>query len=372
MSKIFVCSVGTSAAKATGIGANQLPGWVKEQGSVDHAAKSIFTTFQYEDPKQKPPSRILSAEIYSLINMNLTDNDRVHLIASDTDDGEACAKAVEMYLEQYWPKVDVKVKRISGLQVDDPVSFRRKGVVEYCRYCLQAAYNFGSDNLVLNPTGGFKALVPYTVLVGMLKHVPCRYIFEQSDTVLELPPLPIEFERSTFESYRPLFEQMERDTSISLADWNLRVPFDKRSMLEALVDSDGRQVTLSGVGFLFLDEMRTPSLRVPFLSHYAWKDCLNNLAKLKDCDPFRFLERVARSEEAFRVAEHINLGNGLRWLKPGRTTDRYLVSLEGWRLLVWRAIREDEEGSNYSSNVTIDPARDRSRFAPFTRMEYVE
>jgi hypothetical protein len=34
--------------------------------------------------------------------------------------------------------------------------------------------------------------------------------------------------------------------------------------------------------------------------------------------------------------DHINLGDGFRVLKPGNTRDRYLVSREGARSLVWR------------------------------------
>ena len=63
-------------------------------------------------------------------------------------------------------------------------------------------------------------------------------------------------------------------------------------------------------------------------------------------------------------------GNGLRWLKPGRTTDRYLVSVEGWRLLVWRAIREDRVGGDYPQQIVIDPQRVRAKYAPFTRLEF--
>lgn len=96
-------------------------------------------------------------------------------------------------------------------------------------------------------------------------------------------------------------------------------------------------------------------------------ECLNDLNPLANRDPFRFLERVAGSEEAFKQAEHINVGQGLRWLKPGRTTD--LVSQEGWRLLVWRAIREDQVGPDYASRVLVDPQRDRVRLGPFTRMD---
>lgn len=68
---------------------------------------------------------------------------------------------------------------------------------------------------------------------------------------------------------------------------------------------------------------------------------------------------------------NINVGNGLRWLKPGRTTDRYLVSIEGWHMLVWRAIREDKEGSNYASTVKVNPDNERRSYSPFMRIKTV-
>ena len=103
--------------------------------------------------------------------------------------------AVGEYLRDGWPELEMQEVRVSGLQVHDAAEFRRRGVVEYCRRCWQAVHDYGAEFVVLNPTGGYKALVPYTVLVGMLKRVPCRYIFEQSDALLELPPLQVEFER---------------------------------------------------------------------------------------------------------------------------------------------------------------------------------
>ncbi len=371
MSKTIVCSVGTSAAKGT-CRADQLIAWVHERGGPEPAALEILANFRTIRPEGAALRESLSAEIHSLVRIGLEACDRAVLLASATDDGFACALAVRDYLQAHWQGVDVQVDRVPGLQVHDALEFRRRGVVEYCRRCLQAVQSYGADFVVLNPTGGFKALVPYTVLVGMLKRVPCRYIFEQSETLLELPPLPVEFQRGIFEAYRPLFERIERDSAITRTEWERDVPYQERGMLEALVDHEGDSVTLSGVGLLFLDEVRTPSQLVPFLSQRAWDECLNNLARLPECKPFEFLGRVARSPEALSRFEHLNAGKGLRWLKPGNTKDRYLVSVEGWRLLVWRAIREDQTGPNYKGEVTVDPQRDRRQYSPFTRMEFVE
>ena len=271
--------------------------------------------------------------------------------------------------------MQVVTETVSGLQVDDAEQFRRVGVVECTKRCLREIgdYQFsasGEDsNVVLNPTGGFKALVPYTVLIGMLKNVPCRDIFEQATTRLELPPLPVEFSRSRFEAFQPLFERIERDSSVSPADWNADVPFDDRAALEPLVEHIGRQITLSAIGWLFLDEVRTTTKLVPFLPRQAWADCWDNLQQLDDGEPFRFLTRMS-SPQMLNKHEHVNVGHGLRWLKPGRMTDRHLVSVEGWRLLVWRAFREDQIGGDDSPQVVVAPQRDRTKDAPFIRLEF--
>jgi len=259
--------------------------------------------------------------------------------------------------------------------VDDADQFPRVGVVEFTKRCLREINNYHAlvsgqpANVVLNPTGGFKALVPYMVLIGMIKEVPCRYIFEQSTTLLELPPLPVEFSRSRFEAFKALFERIERESAITLADWNAAVSFDERSPLEPLIEQDGDQVTLSAIGLLFLDEVRQPVKLVPFLSRQAWADCWDNLSQLSDCEPLRFLTRMS-SPQLLDKHEHINVGHGLRWLKPGNTTDRYLVSVEDWRLLVWRAIREDQIGPDYPHKISVTPHQDRPRYAPFTRLEF--
>ncbi|MUG95759.1 putative CRISPR-associated protein [Scytonema sp. UIC 10036] len=367
-----ICSVGTSAAKALGVKPAELMNWVQQQNSLEEAAEKVFSTFRDIHPEGESLKTKLSAEIHSLVRIGITHQDRIILLASSTDDGYCCALAVEKYLKHYWGGIYVQAEKVPGLQVSDADLFRTMGVVKFVRRIIEEVNSYGASNIILNPTGGFKALVPYTVLVGMLKGVKCDYIFEQSTTLLELPPLPVEFSRSQFQVYKSLFEKIERETAISKGEWEESVPFTERSWFESLVEFSHGQVTLSAVGLLFLEEIRSPSALVPFLSQKAIRDCFDNLAQLDNCDPFRFLSRVATSKEAFQQSEHINVGNGLRWLKPGRTTDRYLVSVEDWRLLVWRAIREDQEGANYANRVRVNPETERRTYSPFMRMDFVD
>jgi putative CRISPR-associated protein (TIGR02619 family) len=345
MPRTIICSTGTSAAKGICLPA-QLAQWVAQQGSVEGAARAIFAQFADLRPEGEALQKTLSAEVHSLIRIGITKDDRVLLLSSATEDGHACALAVSRYLEKQFPGILTEVRQVEGLQVRDAELFRRVGVVDFVRYCLKAINDYGAEHVILNPTGGFKALVPYTVLVGMLKRVPCRYIFEQSTQLLELPPLPVAFDRAPFERYRGLIERIERETAIPRTEWGGAVRYDDRPLLEPMVEQSDQEVTLSAVGLLLLDEVRTPTDLVSFLSRQAWTDCFDNLCKLKECDPFRFLQRIASDRHQFKVAEHINVCGGVRWMKPGNTTDRYLVSIEEWRMLVWRAIREDQVGAD--------------------------
>ncbi len=331
----FICSVGTSSAKLLGIRPPEtLAGWVEERGGALAAAPLIAKTFLDQAPAGKALTATLSAEIHSLARMGLSSQDRVLLLCSGTADGEACGRAVALYLEAHWPGAECVCRRVEGVQVYDAQAFRRVGVIDYVQQCLAAVQAYGAEYCVLNPTGGFKALVPYTVMIGMLRGVRCRYVFERSTTIMDLPPLPVDFDGTLFECFKPILERIERETAVPEAEVMAPLPPAQRTLLEALVEKEGDQVTISALGFLFLEQVRKPIHLVPFLSQRAWVG-VRALAGRSDCDPHRFIERVSADPRQLDRHEHINLGQGLRWLKPGNTPDRYLVCAADWRLLVW-------------------------------------
>ncbi|NEO28835.1 MAG: hypothetical protein F6K03_18665 [Kamptonema sp. SIO4C4] len=207
MSKTIICSVGTSASKKLGIHPKELKTWVDQYSSIRDAAEQMFQSFRDFQISDENLTNNLSAEIHSLVRIGIDKRDRILLFASETTDGHCCALAVEKYLQHYWSEIDVQTEPISGLQVNNPERFRNQGVVEFVKQASKAIDDYGNMNVILNPTGGYKALVPYTVLLGMLKEVKCDYIFERSTSLLELPPLPVEFKRSQFEAYKDIFEK---------------------------------------------------------------------------------------------------------------------------------------------------------------------
>lgn len=376
---IYLCTCGTSAAKNLPREPRFDAEWVASHGSIEAAAAVVYETFQSARMDDETAlRRDLSAEIHSLARMGVNEKDSVVLFSSETPDGQACAVAVKRYLECAQPGIACRVNVIAGLQVTDAQAFRTAGVLNFTKAVLDMIEMNGAAQCILNPTGGFKSLVPYTVLIGMLKGVQAKYIFEQSSAVIPLPVMPVEFARSRLEPIRPLLERIQNESAIPRADLDAALPFDERVALESLFEDVGAgQVSLSPVGFLIWEDLHRPSALVPYLSRRALDDLLK-IRSVEGCKPKEYIARVARVREHLETGKHDPWSQGLFWLKPGQhTRDRYLASVEGWRLLVWRIVDHDEYDDMTTQNRKTDAgarliAERRAQYAPFVRMELYE
>jgi putative CRISPR-associated protein (TIGR02619 family) len=375
---VFLCTCGTSAAKNLPKPPPFDAAWVESQGGIKPAAQRIFESFErYRMNDEDALTRYLSAEVHSLTRMKVGAGDRVVLFSSETVDGQACAEALKTYLEREIPDIDCALRVVDGLQVRDAMRFRTQGVVDFVKKALQEIEGHGAAQCVFNPTGGFKSLVPYTVLLGMIKGVEARYIFEQSSELIALPNLPVEFARERLEPLQSLIERIERDSFISQEDWERAVSYEDRQAYTSLFERVNDSVTLSPVGFLVLEELRQPRALVPFLSRKAIDD-LAKVRAIEGCKPLVFLSRVAKDRSQLESAKHEAFGNGLFWLKPGNhTRDRYLVSVEGWRLLVWRMTDHDEYDDMLDRQRKSDRGKGimddrRNTYEPFFRMDIHE
>ncbi len=376
---IYLCTCGTSAAKNLPSESRFDAGWVEQHGGIEPATAVVYDSFQgYGMDDDMALKNHLSAEIHSLARMGLNATDTVVLFSSETPDGQVCAGALKRYLEQARPGLFCRIKVIPGLQVTDAQRFRTNGVLNFTKEVLRVIDASGPGYCVLNPTGGFKSLVPYTVLIGMIKGVPAKYIFEQSSALIPLPAMPVEFARTRIEPIRPLLERIQQESAIPRTDLDAALPFAERAALDPLFEDQGNeQVSLSPVGFLIWEELERPSALVPFLSRRALDDLLE-ARTVKDCKPDDYIQRVARAREQLEAGKHESWSHELFWLKPGQhTRDRYLVSVEGWRLLVWRIVDHGEYDTMLDQNRKGDAgarlvAERRSQYEPFVRMELYE
>jgi len=64
------------------------------------------------------------------------------------------------------------------------------------------------DQVIIVPTGGYKALIPYLTIAGILYNYPIYYIYEDSNALLELPAIPLSVDNTEFRSALVLLDNI--------------------------------------------------------------------------------------------------------------------------------------------------------------------
>ena len=257
--KIFLCTAGTSIATNKGINITDLenqPLSKRDQYGIEllNLRQAVQEKFSRIDV-QKELERT-SAEIKSLAKMGLERGDRVYLLVSDTLDGEACAALNKDYLEQGWD-CEVILQRIEGLQAVDGHVFRRQGLKNLLSSLIRLLDEHRYGDLRLNVTAGFKSMIPYVTLLGMLYDRPVMYIHEKSNEIFTLENIPITYDESIMLSVESKLIRIDEQSEISVGDWNEGVPFERRVKLSWLVEeSNPGFVSISPVGFLFYEKFK--------------------------------------------------------------------------------------------------------------------
>lgn len=192
----------------------------------------------------------MSAEINSLFRMGLKEGDKILFLSSDTDECEAISLAIADEIEKR-KGCDVSIKRIKGLQTTDGKEFERVGITELTEVILdEVEKNRWQYNIVLNATAGFKAVVPYITFIGMIFNLRIMYIFEQSESLIELPPIPVDFDVKRLERLEPVIDDI-MDDYISREDFQDKTGLSYDEMRDyigdILVEEDGH-LTLRPTG----------------------------------------------------------------------------------------------------------------------------
>ncbi|SFJ85543.1 putative CRISPR-associated protein [Thermoflavimicrobium dichotomicum] len=150
---------------------------------------------------------LFSAETNSLARMQVAKGDHLYFLATDSLAAKLCGEVLSEICQQKWgAKTHVQV--LKGLQVADAKKFQEEGirslVLAVRRICEQ--YRKPGHPIVLNITGGYKAVVPYLTLLGLIEGIPVKYVYEEyGHDLIELPALPLDFDYSVLERLRQDF-----------------------------------------------------------------------------------------------------------------------------------------------------------------------
>jgi len=244
------------------------------------------------------------------------------LLCSDTLDGKLCAEVVKSILEDK-VECDVELKVIEGLQAIDGLKFRRNGLKNFLNIVTDYLNQY--YNIILNPTGGYKSLVPYMALAGMLYKKPVKYIHEESEEVITLSNLPVVWDEDFLLRIEDKLRKIEKDGVISKDEWLKGIDFND-PRYESLIEEDEGGITLSGFGIFFYEKFkldyppelirdtRPPEEKKIKLSDHHGKDRLMAIAKKIIKSPF-VAEILTSTEYKPHTKKYI------RALKPDETNN---------------------------------------------------
>ena len=268
MTKQFICTVGTSIAENNYPELAVLPigGETSQQAkeALDEMKKSIRAR------KGKPTDqKALAAELKSLLTYGLNRDDLVYLLYSDTLLGKLCADALQYALIEYVGLAanTISLCRVEGLKVDNSGKFEQDGLRNLFEVVINIFENRAglsinnSENrysvqVILNPTGGYKATVPYLTLLGSLYGMEVIYISEEVEDIIKLPALPISYDLTIMRQSLPLLQQLAKQNGMEvmlLADLkggDRELYNDLGNYKNVLVQNVDGYLTLTPLGYL--------------------------------------------------------------------------------------------------------------------------
>lgn len=147
-----------------------------------------------------------SAEIKSLIKIQKECNTKINveLICTDTILSMLSAEIIKENINKINSNIIVEneIHVINGLQINDYRNFTQNGLQNLFRTLETLTYK-DCDHDILNISGGYKAIIPYLTIYGQLYNIPINYIYEESDMLIKIGRLPIQFDMFFAERYYP-------------------------------------------------------------------------------------------------------------------------------------------------------------------------
>jgi putative CRISPR-associated protein (TIGR02619 family) len=270
----------------------------------------------------------LSAELSTLQALKANRQDKAVFLATDTDDSEQAARVNGLIAEHYFG-VSTDSKRITSLGLEDAGIFKRNGIpslVQALDSYVKAATDTRRQPL-LSVGGGIKAVVPYIAVYGMLRGLPITYIFERTQDLLVLPPLPLEYDWGSLALAAQVFREIDQQTAVPRRHLEQLLGEDLPSLEGLFEEQDHNTVTLSAFGFMLLESLKRAQEHPVMLSPSAKGkyEALNGSEKnIIEAMLDRVRNPIIRAHKRHEIR-----GTDLDVYKPGNTRFRLAYWIEG-------------------------------------------
>jgi putative CRISPR-associated protein (TIGR02619 family) len=328
--KFVICSTGTSIANRCPSSSTlhqESPGWNEDAGTIQTEINSRVDKFLRQDP---PDLKATCAEMNSLNALKISKHDRVLLLASDSAFSRYCCDKLKLLIVDSFSlqSSQVEIRRIDGLQVHDPKLLRDKGLPRLVEAILEVVGNETYRNtheILLNCTGGFKGIVPFLTILGMLYGCRTVYQFEHANNLISLPPLPFSFDLQVFERVKSALNMINEHGEIAEATYFGKIKDYHHSERELFLSytepTTDDKITLSPLAFLLLaSDKQSDHLKVR-------NEVLETLEHLDNAPRQKLQMLMAKCTNHRWRASHSKTWGGdksmdLTVIKPGNTAER--------------------------------------------------
>lgn len=271
MRNTLICTVGTSLFESN------LKRLSEEIAGLPENWREIKTQFDNQNwdklakelLKVKPNDRICGAEINTIEESKKKkwlELRNLVLLVSDTEAGKNTGYVLKRYFEgrEDLNLQQVEFKVIEKLQDKEPKDFKIYGLRNLVRAVGDYIQRFGSENIAIDATGGYKAQIAVAVLTGQALDIPVYYKHERFSEIIDFPPLPISLDYDILGRNSDILTDFERgkayaESEIDDFDEKLRVFLTE-------VEIDNQLVfELNAIGQLYLTSFRFRHPKAPKL-----------------------------------------------------------------------------------------------------------
>ena len=140
----------------------------------------------------------------------------LHLISTETNLSFMAAEVIKAYFGKHARlNKEIRIKKVKGLQIKDNIHFLEEVFQELINYVfnpdgVRQFLEIRDFPAVLNITGGYKGTIPVLTILGQILKIPIVYLYENSDQLITLHPLPISFNWMHMELLRYYFSQTNK------------------------------------------------------------------------------------------------------------------------------------------------------------------
>jgi CRISPR/Cas system-associated protein Csm6 len=223
----------------------------------------------------------------------LKDEFEIYLLCSDTILGKLAGEIIENFITfnlDMFNAINIKCDLIEDLQVKDRAKFSQEGMTNIIKKLYNISNSFW-DNLIINITGGFKAIIPYLTILGQINRCPIYYIFEATDVLIRIPNIPLDVNWRIFEKNEGFFMELEKEKTFELASGIVY-----RDEIESLIEREDNLISFNPLGVALWEKYKE-RFELFYISEMAKKYIETQDQQIKQISEKSFLELKRRLKE---------------------------------------------------------------------------